>query len=189
MLGVFGEVGEESTEEESSEEESEEEESEEESEDESEEEDSEEEQKEEKKRNPINVSANLMTQSGLDGTLTQAASFGFSQSSLTGTTTYSANAMVWDNLKQFSLSLSKSDVYFNYDKEEKLFLYNSETKKEDLYFGSTYTRGSIMMIQSVSANFMYIYGTKVASFGLSNCLLYTSPSPRDRQKSRMPSSA
>ena len=30
----------------------------------------------------------------------------------------------------------------------------------------------------------------VASFGnLYNCLLYTSPSPRDRQKSRMPSSA
>ena len=28
-----------------------------------------------------------------------------------------------------------------------------------------------MMIQSVSANFMYIYGTKVASFGLSNVYL------------------
>ena len=25
--------------------------------------------------------------------------------------------------------------------------------------------------------------------GITNCLLYTSPSPRDRQKSRMPSSA
>jgi hypothetical protein len=112
-----------------------------------------------------------MTQSGLDGRLTQAASFGFSQSSLTGTTTYSANAMIWDNLKQFSLSLSKSDVYFNYDREEKLFLYNPETNKEDLYFGSTYGKGSIMVIQSVSANFMYIYGTKVASFGLSNVYL------------------
>ena len=28
-----------------------------------------------------------------------------------------------------------------------------------------------------------------ATFGVSACLLYTSPSPRDRQKSRMPSSA
>ena len=27
------------------------------------------------------------------------------------------------------------------------------------------------------------------SLGISSCLLYTSPSPRDRQKSRMPSSA
>ena len=37
--------------------------------------------------------------------------------------------------------------------------------------------------------------SKLLEFGpavydqLSNCLLYTSPSPRDRQKSRMPSSA
>ena len=29
----------------------------------------------------------------------------------------------------------------------------------------------------------------VLLFGIFNCLLYTSPSPRDRQKSRMPSSA
>ena len=28
--------------------------------------------------------------------------------------------MVWDNLKQFTLSLSESNVFFNYDREEKL---------------------------------------------------------------------
>ena len=32
-------------------------------------------------------------------------------------------------------------------------------------------------------------GHGMASNILKNCLLYTSPSPRDRQKSRMPSSA
>ena len=32
-------------------------------------------------------------------------------------------------------------------------------------------------------------GTKVIIAGAGGCLLYTSPSPRDRQKSRMPSSA
>ena len=32
-------------------------------------------------------------------------------------------------------------------------------------------------------------GKKIGSKEFSNCLLYTSPSPRDRQKSRMPSSA
>jgi len=163
---------EESTEEEK-EEEQEEESEEEESEEESEEEDQEEEEKKEqqKKRNPINVSANLLTQSAIDGTISNAASFGLSQSSLTGTTTYSANLMVWDNLNQFSLGTSKSDVYFNYDNEQKLYLRNPDTGKRDLYYGSYYTRGSIMMIQSVSANFMYIYGTKVASFGLSNVYL------------------
>jgi len=131
----------------------------------------EEEEKKTEKRNPIAVSANLLSQSGLDGTLTNAISLGFSQSSLTGTTTYAANIMIWDNLNQFSLSLSQSDVYFNYDKEEKLYLWNPETKKEDLYFGSIYNRGSIMFIQSISANFMYIYGTKVGSFGISNVYL------------------
>ena len=141
-----------------------------------EEESKEEEKKEEKKekqkkRNPIAVAANLMSQSALDGTISQVASFGFSQSSLTGTTTYSANLMVWDNLQQFSLNLSRSDVYFNYDREEKLYLYNPKTKKEDLYFATIHHKGSIMVIQSVSTSFMYMYGTKVASFGLSNVYL------------------
>jgi len=166
------ETTEESSEEESSEEESKEEEKEEEKEEqeESEEEESEEDKKEEKKKrhNPINISANLLTQSALDGSISNAVSFGLSQSSLTGTTTYSANAMVWDNLNQFSLSVSQSDVYFNYDREEKLYLRNPETGNRDLYFGSYYTRGSIMVVQSLSASFMYIYGTKVMSFGLSN---------------------
>ena len=171
---------EESSEEESTEEESTEEEKEEEQEEESEEEESKEEEEEEsdeeqdkkeekrKRRNPINVSANLLTQSSLDSSISNAMSIGLSQSSLTGTTTYSGNLMIWDNLNQFSLSVSQSDVYFNYDREEKLYLRNPETGNRDLYFGSYYTKGSIMMVQSISASFMYIYGTKVASFGLSN---------------------
>ena len=136
----------------------------------SKEEEKEEKKKEKKKHNPISVVANIMTQSGLDGRLAQAASFGFSQSSLTGTTTYSANVMVWDNLKQFSLNLSLSDVYFKYDKEVDVMIDNPFTNKQEK-LGSYWTKGSIMMIQSVSANFMYIYGTKVASFGLSNVYL------------------
>ena len=34
-----------------------------------------------------------------------------------------------------------------------------------------------------------LYITNIKSDSLYDCLLYTSPSPRDRQKSRMPSSA
>ena len=34
---------------------------------------------------------------------------------------------------------------------------------------------------------IYLIGEEVAEYN--GCLLYTSPSPRDRQKSRMPSSA
>ena len=51
---------------------------------------------------------------------------------------------------------------------------------------------SRMTIESDSVSFDFEgsvegYGTVFASHTL--CLLYTSPSPRDRQKSRMPSSA
>ena len=35
----------------------------------------------------------------------------------------------------------------------------------------------------------YVHMYFVTSGNINNCLLYTSPSPRDRQKSRMPSSA
>ena len=41
-------------------------------------------------------------------------------------------------------------------------------------------QGDLVILGGYIAYFMYLYGI---------CLLYTSPSPRDRQKSRMPSSA
>jgi hypothetical protein len=162
---------EEGTEEESENDDGDGEESEEEVEEEEEEEIEEEEEEEEKKNNPINVIANVLTQSTLDGILSNALNIGFSQSSLTGKTTYSANLMLWGNLKQFSLGLSKSDVYFNYDKEEKLYLLNPETNKKDLYLGSVYSQGTINNIQTLSVNFMSIYGTKSASFGISNVFM------------------
>ena len=46
---------------------------------------------------------------------------------------------------------------------------------------------SDIMMQVVLKSYGYYEGKIDGIFG--NCLLYTSPSPRDRQKSRMPSSA
>ena len=43
-------------------------------------------------------------------------------------------------------------------------------------------------IKILSKNFRCIAADHIG-FGLSDCLLYTSPSPRDRTRSRMPSSA
>ena len=134
-------------------------------------EEKEEKKEEKKKRNPIAVAANIMTQSGLDGTISRAASFGFSQSSLTGTTTYAVNAMVWDNLQQFSIGFSQSDVLFNYDKPVNYYLYNPETGKEDILFYTLKEKGTIYKIQSISFNFMYMYGTKTISFGVSDVFL------------------
>ena len=47
-------------------------------------------------------------------------------------------------------------------------------------------------IKSLDSNFLtsrQIEAARIAATRYMNCLLYTSPSPRDRQKSRMPSSA
>ena len=41
----------------------------------------------------------------------------------------------------------------------------------------------------LKADFVVILMSVVAGYVIHTCLLYTSPSPRDRQKSRMPSSA
>ena len=48
----------------------------------------------------------------------------------------------------------------------------------------------LISIIPVSSNISNVSSSISVSFGqIGDCLLYTSPSPRDRQKSRMPSSA
>ena len=103
----------------------------------------------------------------VDGVLTNAASFGYSQSSLTGEDTYSANAMVWSNLKQFSINLSTSHVYFNYDRDVPIMVRDPESGK-DYKFGSYRDRGSIMKIQSVSLGYMKMFTTHIVTAGISD---------------------
>ena len=158
---------EEEQEEEEKEDEKEEEEEEEESEEESEEEDEEEEEKEKKKKNtnPIIISANLMRMSGLDGAANQVIGLGFAQSSMNGEYNYSANMMVWDNLKQISLSGSRGHTFHRYDKKVPVII--KEDGKEYV-FGHYYDKGSIANVQTLSAGLMYMYGVYNASFGISN---------------------
>ena len=158
---------EEEKEEEEKEEEKEEEEEEEESEEESEEEEEEEEEKEKKKKNtnPIIISANLMRMSGLDGAANQVIGLGFAQSSMNGEFNYSANMMIWDNLKQISLSGSRGHTFHRYDKKVPVII--KENGKEYV-FGHFYDKGSIANVQTLSAGLMYMYGVYNASFGISN---------------------
>ena len=51
--------------------------------------------------------------------------------------------------------------------------------------GITYT-GTLLSVPSAISNYNSLF---IGSSPSNTCLLYTSPSPRDRQKSRMPSSA
>lgn len=158
---------EEEKEEEEKEEEKEEEEEEEESEEESEEEEEEEEEKKKKKKNtnPIIISANLMRMSGLDGAANQVIGLGFAQSSMNGEFNYSANMMIWDNLKQISLSGSRGHTFHRYDKKVPVII--KENGKEYV-FGHFYDKGSIANVQTLSAGLMYMYGVYNASFGISN---------------------
>ena len=60
----------------------------------------------------------------------------------------------------------------------------------DLLFGLA--KKKKCQLNSMSMPFMFIFRHSVElmlKVECNNCLLYTSPSPRDRQKSRMPSSA
>lgn len=128
--------------------------------------------KKEKKKSltPPIVSANLVGMSMIDGTFTQAASFGFSQASLTGAETYSANAMIWTNLKQFSITLSKSIVNFNYDRNVDIIQMDPFTGKRRK-FGSYKDRGSVAFVQSMSIGYMNMFGTSVVVTGYSNVFL------------------
>jgi hypothetical protein len=164
------EESEEDSEEESDEEESDDEESEEEEEEDSEEESDNEDEEEDdedkkKKRNlaPPIVSANLMTMQMIDGTISTAASFGISQSSLTGVDTYSLNAMVWSNLKQFMIGGGVSTVYFKYDRKVPYSVVDPSTGESHV-FGYRMEKGSIWSIDSHNVNFMYMFGTTMGSY-------------------------
>ena len=60
-----------------------------------------------------------------------------------------------------------------------------EVKKSDV--STKVTNGEFALVEYFES-YISLLNKKVISMN-DNCLLYTSPSPRDRQKSRMPSSA
>ena len=170
---------EESKEEEKSEEESKEEKEEEKKEEEKkEEEKKEEDKKKEKKKNlaPPILAANVMSMQMLDGSWSTAASFGVSQSSLTGQETYSANAMVWTNFQQFSLALSKSKVHFWSEYEGINYLIQQNGKKIVSPDPETGRRpkdrqNQIHHVGSTSFNYMNMFGTNVITAGYSHVIL------------------
>jgi hypothetical protein len=105
-----------------------------------------------------------MANQNMDGSFSQVASFGLSQSSLTGESSYSANAMIWSNLKQFSLALSKTNILFNYDRKIPL-------KIKGIEYGSYYGKGSINKITGINLTAMLMFNTKVVSIGTNEVFL------------------
>ena len=105
----------------------------------------------------------------LDGSVTQAISFGYSQTSLTGQETYSANMMVWSNLKQFSLNLSKSKVHFNMDREIPVEIEKCSGGFETIGYRSG--PGTMKKVQTISGGFLRMFNTNIITAGFSDVFL------------------
>ena len=123
-----------------------------------------EEQKKRGKVNPIMVASNLAAQAGLDGSIRTYFNASVSQSSLTGTDSYSLSSIIGSTMKEFTLMGSKSHIFFNYDREVPVVIGGLE-------WGHYYDRGSIMMVQSVSTGLSYNFGVNTITFGISNVYL------------------
>jgi len=102
----------------------------------------------------------------IDGSMTSAVSLGMSQANLLGTTTYSYNAMIWSNMKQFMVGTTVSNVWWAYEKPVDYYLDNPFTGEKEL-FGTFYDKGSIHYVDTNSVNFMYMYGTTMLSYSYS----------------------
>ena len=123
--------------------------------DDGEESEEEDEQSESKKANPVIIAANVSTMSALDGSVNFVSNVGMSQASLNGVTSYSANAMIWDNLKQFNINVGKSYV----NKNQTVILYGGKRPRT--------TGGEIKSVNTTSINGMYSFGTFNISLGKS----------------------
>ena len=115
----------------------------------------EDEQSESKKSNPVIIAANVSTMSALDGSVNFVSNVGMSQASLNGVTSYSANAMIWDNLKQFNVNIGRSQI----NKKETVILYGGKRPK--------ITGGELESVNTISINGMYSFGTFNISLGKS----------------------
>ena len=56
-------------------------------------------------------------------------------------------------------------------------------------FLKTYYTGSALSLLAGFGLSLFVFDKFISGWSIVGCLLYTSPSPRDRQRSRMPSSA
>ena len=69
-----------------------------------------------------------------------------------------------------------------------------DLEQKDIHDNVVYVENSLKALQDLSNHHRSLFDTKVIGITGSNgktttCLLYTSPSPRDKRQSRMPSSA
>jgi hypothetical protein len=72
------------------------------------------------KNNPVIISSDLTTAQNLDRSYTGLINVGMSQSSMTGTSSWGANSMIWFNFKQFALTGRYTKIHYSKDRKLKL---------------------------------------------------------------------
>jgi hypothetical protein len=78
-----------------------------------------------KPKKTLKVSANIASGLTPDGKVTNMMTVGVSKSSLTGSESYGATFMLWDNLQQFNLSLNYSKIFLDQDYKPIMILSSS----------------------------------------------------------------
>jgi hypothetical protein len=88
------------------------------------------------KTNPIIISSDLTSAQNLDRSFTPIINIGTSQSSMTGTSSWGLNSMIWLNFKQFALTGRYTKMHFSKNKKLKLI--------HNLNLTGVYSYGNLM---------------------------------------------
>ena len=86
--------------------------------------------------NPIIVSSDLTSAQNMDRSFTPIINVGMSQSSMTGTSSWGLNSMIWMNFKQFALTGRYTKIQFSKNKKLKLI--------HNLNLTGVYSYGNLM---------------------------------------------
>jgi hypothetical protein len=88
------------------------------------------------KTNPIIISSDLTSAQNMDRSFTPIINVGMSQSSMTGTSSWGLNSMIWLNFKQFALTGRYTKMHFSKNKKLKLI--------HNLNLTGVYSYGNLM---------------------------------------------
>ena len=83
----------------------------------------------------------------------------------------------------------KKELIINKSKTMLVILAGGQSRRFGGGYKTLYKFNKISILDRIIQNFKKLKMEIVLNVNSNDCLLYTSPSPRDRQKSRMPSSA
>ena len=86
--------------------------------------------------NPIIISSDLTSAQNMDRSFTPIINVGMSQSSMTGTSSWGLNSMIWLNFKQFALTGRYTKMHFSKNKKLKLI--------HNLNLTGVYSYGNLM---------------------------------------------